>query len=323
MNFHSRLNAFCARWGKYNCRKNGSCNSLQIKMSFSYRDETKELNDETRKSAGGLFIQLSDGITHYEISNPDNENTVVLVHGFSVPYFIFDPTFEFLSQSGFRVLRYDLFGRGFSDRPRIRYNIDLFDKQLTDLLDALRISRPVNLIGLSMGGVIASTFTARRPEQVQSLTLIDPVGVKPVGISPMLIVTKIPFVAEAVLGLMGSECLVRDGAKDIFDPALVKQFEAQYAIQMQYKGYIRAILSTIRNGMLDSFVNTYRRVGEMNKPVLLFWGCNDRTVPFEYSDILRAAIPNMEFHAIEDCGHIPHYEKPDEVNPTLLGFLRK
>ncbi len=62
-----------------------------------YRDETLELNDETRKSAGGSFIQLSGGITHYELSNPNEENTVVLVHGFSVPYFIFDPTFEFLS----------------------------------------------------------------------------------------------------------------------------------------------------------------------------------------------------------------------------------
>ena len=65
----------------------------------------------------------------------------MLIHGFSVPYFIFDPTFNFLTKAGWRVLRYDLFGRGFSDRPHVRYNIDLFVRQLKELLDALNIKR--------------------------------------------------------------------------------------------------------------------------------------------------------------------------------------
>ena len=288
-----------------------------------YRDETLELNDETRKSAGGSFIQLSGGITHYELSNPNEENTVVLVHGFSVPYFIFDPTFEFLSRSGFRVLRYDLFGRGFSDRPDSRYNIDLFDQQLTDLLDALRFTRPINLVGLSLGGVITSTFTARHSGRVKSLTLIDPAGARPVSISPLLAIVKMPFVAEAVFSLVGNEMVIKNMGKDLFDPKLVEHFQAKYAVQMQYKGYRRAILSTARNGMLDSFVKTYEQVGKMDMPVLLFWGRNDRTVPFEYNETLRAMLPNVEFHVIEDCGHIPHYEKPGEVNPILLEFLRK
>jgi len=296
-----------------------------------FHDETKELNDETRRLAGGSFIQLTDGVTHYELANasplPMGEGLgvrdVVLIHGFSVPYFIFDPTFEFLSQSGFRVLRYDLFGRGFSDRPDTRYNIDLFDKQLTDLLDALRFTRPINLVGLSMGGVIASSFTARHPRRVKSLTLIDPAGVRTLNISPLLSVAKMPFVAEAVLSLVGSEALVKSIAKDIFDPALVEHFQTQYSIQMKYKGFKRALLSTIRNGMLGSFVNTYQQVGKMELPILLLWGRNDRTVPFEYNENLRAAIPGLEFHVIEGSGHIPHYERPDEVNPILLEFLRK
>ncbi|MGB8981793.1 MAG: alpha/beta hydrolase, partial [Anaerolineales bacterium] len=101
-------------------------------MPFSYRAETRELNEITRREAGGSFIQLSDGFTHYELSNPHAEETVVLVHGFSCPYFVYDLTFEFLTQSGFRVLRYDLLGRGFSDRPETVYNIDLFVRQLGD-----------------------------------------------------------------------------------------------------------------------------------------------------------------------------------------------
>jgi pimeloyl-ACP methyl ester carboxylesterase len=50
-------------------------------------------------------------------------------------------------------------------------------------------------------------------------------------------------------------------------------------------------------------------------------GRNDETVPFEQSEDLRKVMPNAEFHATENCGHIPHYEKPDEFNPILLKFL--
>src|SRR5258706_14425412 len=143
MSFRLRLNAFCARWEK-------SHNNTSIKIM---RDEIKELNNETRKFAGGSFIQLANGITHYELDGNESGEVVVLVHGFSVPYFIYDPPFKFLTESGFRVLRYDLFGRGFSDRPHCDYNLDLFVNQLADLLDAFRFTRPVNLIGLSMGGL--------------------------------------------------------------------------------------------------------------------------------------------------------------------------
>jgi len=299
-------------------------------MSFPFRDEVKELNNEARQSAGGSFVTLPDGVTHYELSNASplhlgegpGVRDVVLVHGLSVPYFVYDPTYKFLTDSGFRVLRYDLFGRGFSDRPHTRYNIDLFIKQLSDLLDTLRFTLPINLIGLSMGGPISASFTARYPDRVKSLTLIDPAGAKAISLSPMLKAVKVPFLAEAVLGLMGSERLVKMAAKDFFDPKLVEHFIDKYRVQMQYKGFTRAILSTLRNDMLASFNDTYQLVGRLNKPVLLFWGKNDETVPFDHSNDLRAAIPNTEFHAIDNCGHIPHYEKPDEVNPILLNFLR-
>ncbi|GAB4465446.1 MAG: alpha/beta fold hydrolase [Anaerolineales bacterium] len=294
--------------------------------------ETKRLDDEARAAAGGSFVTLTDGVTHYELSNdsplPRAEglgvrDTVVLVHGFSVPYFIFDPTFDFLTQSGFRTLRYDLFGRGFSDRPRLRYNIDLFVRQLLDLLDALRFTSPVSLIGLSMGGPITAAFTARYAERVKSLTLIDPAGGRAVSLSPMLKAMKLPGLAEAIFGLVGSESLLKSAAKDFFDPELVEMFLEKYKVQMQYKGFKRAILSTIRNNMLGSFIETYRTLGKMDKPVLLVWGRNDTTVPFEHSNDLRAAVPQAEFHVIEECGHIPHYEKPAEFNPILLEFLKK
>ena len=121
-------------------------------VKYHYRSEPKILNESTRPSAAGQFMALENGMTHYEISGPRDKPITVLIPGFSVPYYIWDPTFEGLTSAGMRVLRYDLFGRGFSDRPDIIYNQMCFDKQLSELLTALGNDKPINLIGLSMGG---------------------------------------------------------------------------------------------------------------------------------------------------------------------------
>ncbi len=289
-------------------------------MTFPYLDETKELNESVRKEADGSFIALRDGVTHYELGGVENGIPVVLVHGFSVPYFIYDPTFEFLVKSGFRVLRYDLFGRGFSDRPRVNYDIHLFIRQLKDLLDALNFKQ-VDLVGLSMGGPITTAFIDQYSDYVSAHVLIDPAGAARVKLPLTVNAAKIPIIGELALGLLGSGNMVKGIASDLFDAKLVERFQAQYKIQMQYQGFKRAILSTMRNGLLDSFYETYQRVGQLKKPTLLFWGKNDATIPYENSaDILRA-LPHAEFHAVENCGHIPHYEKSEIVNPILLKFL--
>ena len=80
--------------------------------------ETHTLDDAARRSAPGKFVRLSDGMTHYELLGPDSGATVLLVHGFSVPYYIWDSTAAALSSKGYRVLRYDEYGRGSSQAPR-------------------------------------------------------------------------------------------------------------------------------------------------------------------------------------------------------------
>jgi pimeloyl-ACP methyl ester carboxylesterase len=131
-----------------------------------------------------------------------------------------------------------------------------------------------------------------------------------------------PVVGETIIGLLGTRGMSRVIASDFADRNFAAQVSERYRVQMKFKGFKRAILSTIRNNMLESFLDVYERIGKMGKPVLLFWGLHDRTVPFKHSDILRAAMPQVEFHAIEDCGHIPHCENPGRVNAILHRFLR-
>ncbi|GAB4546686.1 MAG: alpha/beta fold hydrolase [Anaerolineales bacterium] len=289
-------------------------------MTFPYLDETKDLDEAARALAGGSFIALPDGVTHYELGGNADGRAVILVHGFSVPYFIFDPTFEFLTSAGFRVLRYDLFGRGFSDRPRVKYDIHLFVRQLKDLLDALRLSQ-VSLVGLSMGGPITAAFLCAHSQMVRSHVMIDPAGARRVELPAMVKAARVPLLGELALGLLGSGNMVKGIAADLFDKNLVEKFQAQYKVQMQYKGFKRAILSTMRSGMLDSFYETYQAAGKLNKPTLIFWGRQDATIPYEHSALICRAIPHAQLHTVENCGHIPHYEKPAEVHPILAAHL--
>ncbi len=261
-----------------------------MSWTFPYLGETEELNEATRANVPGSFVQLSTGCTHYELGGEQNGQPVVLVHGFSVPYFIWGPTFDFLTKSDFRVLRYDLFGRGYSDRPKVRYDIDTFCKQLRELLDTLGFEQ-VSLIGLSMGGPITASFTGLYPNQVERLVLIDPAGAKPIFLSKLLKAALLPGIGELALGLFGSEAMLKGIAGDFFGPDLVREFQEKYRVQMKFKGFKRALLSTMRSGMLGDFSSAYRKVGELDTPTMLLWGRDDKTVPFAYSDDVRACQP--------------------------------
>ena len=97
---------------------------------FVRNPEHTTLDSASRTGASGKFVKLADGFTHYDVSGPDSGRAVVLVHGASVPYYIWDSTAVALSAAGFRVVRYDRFGFGLSDST-------MFTRQINELADSL------------------------------------------------------------------------------------------------------------------------------------------------------------------------------------------
>lgn len=290
--------------------------------AYRFHGETKVIDEHTRKEAPGQFALLTDGITHYELVGSRNQEVTILVHGFSVPYFIWDPTFAGLTTAGLRVLRYDLFGRGFSDRPDVVYNQACFDRQLTELLNVLDIDKPVNLVGLSMGGAVAIGFADKHPKRVDKLALIDPAGM-PMKQSPLMKLIHIQGLGEWLFDTFAEKLIVASLAKDYYTLNKVAELQDKYRVQMQYSGFKRALISTLRKGPLQTMAEAFERVGRHPRPVLLIWGKRDRTVPFEINGMVRRALPNAEFHSIEDAGHIPHYEQPELINPLLIEFFQR
>jgi pimeloyl-ACP methyl ester carboxylesterase len=287
-----------------------------------FHGETRALDPEARASAPGRFVELPDGMVHYEIAGSAGAQTVVLIPGFSVPYLVWDPTFEALEQRGFRVLRYDLYGRGYSDRPDTTYDQDLFDRQLLNLLDALEIEEPIDLIGLSMGGAISVVFADRHPDSVRKLCLIGPAGL-PWEQSLAAKLAQAPIIGEWIMGLLGDRVLVSNLRDYFHEDEGHAEFVERFRRQMQYIGYKAALLSSLRNGVTTGAGEAYERVGGRETPVMLIWGREDKVVPFELSERVLELMPNAEFHAIRDAAHIPHYERPDAVNPLLVEFLSR
>jgi pimeloyl-ACP methyl ester carboxylesterase len=280
--------------------------------------ETTELTDAVRHQASGDFIRLSDGLTHYQLDGPEDKPTVVLVHGFSVPYFLWDQTFDPLVSAGFRVLRYDLYGRGLSDHPDVRYDAGLFDRQLLELLNQLKIQGPVHVVGASMGGAIAVTFAARHPERVSSVALLDP---KYGEGAPLPWQLRTPVVGEYVNSVEIFPTLIASQQEDFVHPERYPGYFIRYEQQLKYRGFRRALLSTARNYLPRDDRPDYQTLGKSGKPVLLMWGKADKDVPFEVSQDVRRAIPLAEFHAIDDAGHVPYFEHPEIVNPMLISFF--
>jgi pimeloyl-ACP methyl ester carboxylesterase len=287
----------------------------------NFYGETQILDSATRATLPGRFVNLSLGVTHYELAGPADGQMVVLVHGFGAAYPIWDRTFGALAEAGFRVLRYDLYGRGFSDRPDMNNDLDLFDCQLTDLLAAVSNGRPVDLVGLSMGGPIVATFADRHPSQVRKLVLIGPAGY-PMRRSIGLFLVRRPLIGELLWRLESPRAMVEGLRKDLANRELPAYADA-YREALPYQGFKRSLLSTLRHMPLEKMAPVYERLGRQKRPVLILWGREDPVIPLAQVDRLRAAMPRAEFHAIDGAGHCPHYERREVVNPLLIDFLRR
>jgi pimeloyl-ACP methyl ester carboxylesterase len=151
---------------------------IAVTIVFLARDrEPLALDERAVSRLPGRFVVLSHGPTNYEVAGPEKGPVVLLIPGISIPRAVFGRTLAPLAEAGYRVISFDLYGRGFSARPHVRYDAPLFNQQIDDLLAALHVEGSVTLIGLASGGLQAMLYADERPSRVKSLVLIAPDGV--------------------------------------------------------------------------------------------------------------------------------------------------
>ncbi len=278
------------------------------------------INDKIRRSAPDKFIELSRGFVQYDLKGNKNGEVVVLVSGLSVPYYCWDFLFKDLIDRGYYVLRYNHFGRGFSDRPCLKYDENLFDNQLLELLKKLEIEPPISIIGLSLGGGVAAVFSERHPELVKKICLIAPVGF-PMKEEFLARLVKLPLLGDYFMAVAGNMIMDSRCSNNLNNPEEFPEFMEQFKTQLKYRNFSSSILSTLRNMPIYNLESCYKKIERLGIPLVLIWGKEDKVLPVRNSEFLLSSIPDAEFHVIKNAGHNVQYESSDIVNPIILNFL--
>jgi len=284
--------------------------------------ETKDLDDTARTQAGGSYIKLPQGETHYELTGPENGQVVVLLHGATIPMYVWDAQVEPLTQAGYRVLRYDMYGKGYSDRPDGDYSQAFYRQQLLDLLDTLKINQPVDLVGVSMGGALAVDFTANYPDRVKDLVLIAPM-INSIKNDTNFKLMRIPVLGEFLTRLIAVKVMSDRAAQLMQKSPKAAEYAKQFKDQTQFKGFEKASLAAARSDAWADYTADYEKVGKQHHKILLIWGTADNDITPQMVQAIQKALPNVQFKQLDGIGHDPQVEVSNQVNSLILDFLKQ
>jgi pimeloyl-ACP methyl ester carboxylesterase len=294
--------------------------AVAIGLYVNARSGLVALDDDARSRAPGEFVELSDGQVHFAWHGPETGPVTVLVHGFSTPSFVWTGILGPLTDAGMRVLTYDHYGRGFSDRPHGTYDAARFERQLLELLASQSVSEPVDLVGYSMGGAIVAHFTANHAEQVRRIALIAPAGFA-TNAGAIAKLLRIPLIGDWLVAVVGRQTLLDVMALPENQGRALPDITERYEDQMRYEGYLRALLATLRDFPMGAMDAEFERVGKSEIPVLSIWGRLDNTIPIENAERLTRAVPQAEVEIIEEGTHAITYSEPERVSTALIAFF--
>lgn len=209
---------------------------------------------------------------------------LVFLHGLSGSSRWFAEVVPLLGGREVRLLDLPRFGRGFAP-----------DAAADWVAEQLEQDAPVDLVGHSLGGLVAATVAARRPELVRSVVLVAPVGA-PQDASPARTLARYGTalartIATAPLGLL----------RTVTADALRWGPEA------------------IARGGLWAAGASF--AGELRAPTLLVWGERDVLVPVEQAEVWRELVPHARLALVPHTGHVPMVEASSAFAQLLLEFL--
>jgi len=196
-------------------------------LYFVLDRENIDIN-EFRIDSGYQEVSLSDGITSYkDIGNKNNE-VIVLVHGATFGSLAYEEYVNVFVENNYRVITYDQYGRGYSDRVHSNVSIELMEKQLKELIEHCKVE-DVILYGVSFGAAVVAKYAANNPENINfigyQVPLINSANI------PLLSIVKIPLYGDLLTrGFLVPSVLKRIGeyeglmSKELLDH-YIGQFE--------------------------------------------------------------------------------------------------
>ena len=279
-------------------------------------------------SLGGRLVRaLGSGIWVVEAGPVDGE-PVVLIHGFGGSTWSWRKTLPELARAGHRVVALDLANFGLSDKG---WHLDTGHAAQADLvaavMDAVGMGQ-ATLVGHSMGGNVLTWFAARHPRRLTRAVLVDALTGpadrrRAVGAATLLRLPPARRIARLILRSQLRDRRLGAILRSAYaDPAgVAADAVAGYAAALQTVDWDLGLLAIVRDAgrsRLSAPIGDILRV-----PTAIIWGRADRWVPLTAGESLRAALPDAEWHIIDDAGHLPMEEQPAAFNDILLRWLER
>jgi len=244
---------------------------------------------------------------------------ILLIHGLGASVYAWRKTIGPLADAGFHVVAFDNRGFGASAKPATGYANGELAALVVALMDSLHFADAV-VVGHSMGGAIAGEVALRYPDRVRGLVLIDAAGY---GIREPLVLrlASVPLVGAIATALRGRHGVERLLRFTYANPSRVTQSDVdQYYAPVAASDFGPAFRAVLRE---FKFTALRGRLSDVRAPTLVLWGAGDRLIPPSLGRAMATDLQRGAFVLVPDAGHNVQEEAPDEVNRTLIAFLRE
>lgn len=273
---------------------------------------------------------------HWRVCGPPDGQPILLLHGFGASSGHWRHCAPHLVDLGWRVYGLDLLGFGASDQPSRPLDNRLWGLQVSAFLNQV-VGSPAVLVGNSLGALTALTAAVLTPSQIRAVVaapLPDPALLRepPQRQVPWqrrwqrrllwLVLHVLPL--ELIVPLIARTPLLKIGLQGAYlrpvgrDRELLRLIAAP-ARRPTAAGALRGM--SLGMGCRPWRFTAPELLRKLQSPMLLIWGRQDRFIPLAIGEKVASENPRLELAVIDECGHCPHDETPEQFLDVMLNWL--
>lgn len=273
-------------------------------------------------------VTVRDTIDIAYVDEGEGEQVLLFVHGLGSYLAAWNKNISVLSNQ-YRCIAIDLPGYGRSSKAAYPGTMSFYSSILAEMLQALNI-KEVTLVGHSMGAQISLTTALQHPRLVTALVLAAPAGFEKFTEQDAQVL-KSATVPKAVAAAPAEQVKFNVGQNFYEFPDDAKfMIEDRLAMAStnDFMTYCTVVSNNVRGMLAEPVFNS---LGEIEKPVMVVYGANDALIPNRYLhknlttlEVAEAgvdALPNAQLEIIPECGHFVPFEKADNFNTIVTGFM--